>query len=119
MSSPTVPIVPQQSAIAPPPPRPIPGHSRLTGELVALIPSCTTPGLFHITTATSCSCKGFQYRQRCRHITTAQTERGIQDGGASHLAVARAAGDWPSKPAVSPETAAKAATYFEIFGSDE
>jgi hypothetical protein len=53
---------------APSPPRPIPGHNRLTGELVALVPSCSQPNVFHITTPTSCSCKGFQFRARCRHV---------------------------------------------------
>jgi hypothetical protein len=101
--------------------RPIPGHSRLTGELVALTPSCTTPGLFHITTQTTCSCKGFSYRKRCSHLASidARSEplpcvcgnyhltdadrvkahpdarRDLAPGGVAWLAVQKAAGGWP------------------------
>jgi SWIM zinc finger len=112
----TVSIVAPIAPDAPPLPRPILGIDRRTGAFLALVPSCSQPGLFHITTASRCSCKGFQFRGRCRHITTAQTERGIQDGGQAHLQVMRAADEWPT---VSPEVAAKAAIYHSIFSEAE
>ena len=62
-------IVPQESPNATPMPRPILGYSRTTGELVALVPSCSQPNVYHVTTATCCSCRGFQFRGRCRHVT--------------------------------------------------
>lgn len=94
------------------PARPILAYSRETGEPLALVPSSSVPGKFHVSTLTRCDCKGFTYRGKCRHVVTVQAERGIADGGAAHLAVARAAGNWPA-------AAPKAPTYFDIFGGQE
>src|SRR5688500_15876751 len=107
------PIVPDGT----PQPRPILAYSRLTGEPLAIVPSCSEPGQVHIVTMSGrCSCKGFTYRQRCRHVAPAP--RPLADGGAAHLAVQRAAGDWPAKP--HPVFSAdKAAQYRAIFGSDD
>jgi hypothetical protein len=89
-------------------------------------------GHVYWTNCGECSCPDNQHRgAECKHLTAvklyvakAQAERPVRrshplaDGGAAHLAVMRAAGDWPSKPAVSPEVAAQAATYHSIFGGD-
>lgn len=48
--------------------RPILGYSRVTGEPIALMPSRSEPGRYHLTTAETCSCKGFSYRHRCAHL---------------------------------------------------
>ena len=95
--------------------RPILAYSRFTGEPVGLVQSATDPNVRHLVTATSCSCKGFQYRRSCRHLAP-KVERPLADGGQAHLAVKRAAGEWPK---VSPEIAAKAEAYHSIFGRDE
>lgn len=44
------------------------GYSRKDGRPVALVESASKPGLFHVTTESSCSCKGFSYRHRCSHL---------------------------------------------------
>jgi hypothetical protein len=105
---------------APPTARPILGVDRRTGAFVALVPSCSQPNVYHITTPTSCSCKGFSYRKRCSHLAPAQPEplpcsschnyhrtdaerlkahpdarRELAPGGAAWLAVQKAAGGWP------------------------
>lgn len=97
-------------------PRPILAYSRETGEPLALVPSSSVPNAFHVTTLTRCDCRGFQFRGKCRHLATVQAERGIQDGAAAHLAVKRAAGEWPTVPA---HVAEMAATYHSIFGGQE
>jgi hypothetical protein len=38
---------------------------------VALVPSATVVGKFHVTTESSCDCKGFSYRSRCSHLAPA------------------------------------------------
>jgi len=48
--------------------RPILGYSRVTGEPIALMPSHSEPGRYHLTTSETCSCKGFSYRRRCGHL---------------------------------------------------
>jgi len=87
-------------------------------------------GHVYWTNCAECSCPDAQQRGSvCKHITAVklhvakvQAERParrshpLADGGAAHLAVKRAADEWPS---VSPEVAAKAASYHSIFGSDE
>lgn len=91
------------------------GYSRMNGQPVALVESSSQAGKFHVTTATTCDCRGWAYRGRCSHLATVQTARGTQDGGAAHLAVSRAAGQWPPKIS-SPELARK---YVEIWGTGE
>jgi hypothetical protein len=90
-------------------------------------------GHVYWTNCGECSCPDFQHRGlECKHITAVklyvakvQAERPVRrsnplaDGGAAHLAVKRAAGEWPSKPTVSPEVAAEAAIYFSIFSEAE
>lgn len=48
--------------------RPILGYDRRTGEPIALVPSTSRPGLFHIATMDGgCSCEGYRWRGRCKH----------------------------------------------------
>ena len=86
-------------------------------------------GHVYWTNCGECSCPDAQHRGvECKHITAVklyvakvQAERParrsnpLADGGAAHLAVKRAAGEWP---ALSAETRAKAAEYTSIFGTD-
>lgn len=39
---------------------------------VILIESKSEPGTWHHTTPSSCDCKGFEHRGKCRHIATLQ-----------------------------------------------
>jgi hypothetical protein len=102
--------------------RPLLGYSRATGEPVVLVPSCSEPSVCHIVTMDGCcSCKGYSFRKSCRHVAPAANDlrdgsADLRNGSPAHLAVKRAAGEWPT---VSPEVAAKAAEYRAIFGSDE
>ncbi len=112
------------SSIAPiapdaaPSPRPILAYSRFTGDALELVPSASQPGKFHVVDpiGRTCDCKGWEFRRQCRHLSPLAPSRPLADGGAAHLATMRADGTWPT---VSPETAAKAAEYHSIFGSDE
>jgi predicted nucleic acid-binding Zn finger protein len=87
-------------------------------------------GHVYWTNCGECSCPDFQHRGvECKHITAVKlhvakvqaerpvhrSRRDLADGGAAHLAVQRAAGNWP---AISAETRAKAAEYTSIFGTD-
>jgi hypothetical protein len=89
--------------------------------MLELVPSASTPGLYHLVdpVARTCDCRGWAFRRTCRHLSPLAPSRPLADGGQAHLQVLKAAGTWPSKPTVSPEVAAKAATYREIFGGDE
>jgi hypothetical protein len=87
-------------------------------------------GHVYWTNCAECSCPHFQHRGlECKHVTAVklyvakvQSERparrsnALADGGAAHLAVMRAADEWPS---VSPETKAMADLAQEIWGQDE
>jgi hypothetical protein len=87
-------------------------------------------GHVYWTNCRECSCPDSQHRGvECKHITAVklyvakvQAERPVRrsnplaDGGAAHLAVKCAAGEWPT---ISPDVAARAAEYRAIFGSDE
>jgi hypothetical protein len=95
---------------------PIRATDRRTGQAVSLVPSQSRPNLWHLTTLTACDCLGFSYRGKCSHVDLVRRERGLQDSGPAALAVARAAGAWPT---VSPEVKRMAATYHSIFGGDE
>ena len=87
-------------------------------------------GHVYWTNCGECSCPDAQHRGgECKHITAVklyvakvQAERPVRrsrgdlaDGGAAHLAVQRAAGEWPALPAQTQEMAA---TYHSIFGRD-
>jgi hypothetical protein len=97
--------------------RSILAYSRTTGDALELVPSSSTPGLFHLVDPINrtCDCKGWAYRHQCRHLSPTAPSRPLADGGQAHLATMRAAGDWPK---VSPEVAAKAALAFEIWGDE-
>jgi hypothetical protein len=101
-----------------PQPRPILAYSRTTGAFLELVPSASQPGKFHLVdpVARQCDCKGWEYRRQCRHLSPLAPSCPLADGGAAHLQVMRAAGEWP---AISLEVAARAAEYRSIFGSDE
>jgi hypothetical protein len=48
---------------------------RRTGRRRAVaVPSASTPNLYHLTTATSCDCRGFQFRRTCRHLEAVRAE---------------------------------------------
>jgi hypothetical protein len=85
--------------------------------MLELVPSASEPGKYHVVVPVGrqCDCKGFEYRRTCRHLSPLAPSRPLADGGAAHLAVKRAAGEWPK---VSPETAARAALAFEIWGDE-
>lgn len=103
--------------LAPPPiVRPIRARDRRTGATLMLVPSASRPNLYHRVSASMCDCAGFGFRGTCSHLEVARREFGLQQGGKAHLAVMRAAGDWPR---VSPQVAAQAAEYRSIFGSAE
>ncbi len=51
--------------------KPILAYSRISGEPLALVPSASEPNVYHITTASSCSCKSFTYRSLCKHLPAA------------------------------------------------
>lgn len=38
-----------------------------------LVPSQTEDGVFYIVTESSCTCKGFEYRQFCKHLDKVKT----------------------------------------------
>ena len=100
--------------------KPILAYSRTTGDMLELVPSASQPGKFHVVdpVGRTCDCRGFQFRRQCRHLSPLAPSRPLADGGAAHLAVKRAAGEWPAKP--HPVFSAdKAAQYRAIFGSDE
>lgn len=80
-------------------PRPIRALNRKTGLVVELVPSQSRAGLYHLVDpkAGTCDCRGYQYRQRCSHV--AAICRPLADGGAAHLQVLRASGNWPTGPA--------------------
>lgn len=99
------------------PARPMLAYSRLTGDMLELIPSASEPGKFHLVDPVNrqCDCKGWEYRRTCRHLSPLAPSRPLANGGQAHLQVMRASGNWPT---VSPEVAAKAAEYTSIFGTD-
>lgn len=56
--------------------RPMLAYSRETGEPVALVPSCSKPGSYHLVTLSgSCDCRSYYYRQSCSHLATAAAIR--------------------------------------------
>lgn len=101
--------------------KPILAYDRRTGQPVAFVPSCTTPGTYHAVSMDGrCTCKGYQFRGRCRHTAPSQpeplpcsschnyhltdaerlrahpdTRRDLAPGGAAWLAVQKATGGWP------------------------
>lgn len=57
-----------------PPTRPILGIDRRSGAFIALVPSQSQPGKWHVTTESSCDCKGFSYRSFCRHLSLPRSQ---------------------------------------------
>jgi hypothetical protein len=50
-------------------------RDRRTGRRLAVaVPSASVPGKFHLTTASSCDCRGFQFRRTCRHLEAVRAE---------------------------------------------
>lgn len=48
---------------------------RATGrQLAVAVPSQSTPGLYHLVSRKGCTCKGFEYRGRCRHYDEVMVE---------------------------------------------
>ena len=48
---------------------------RKTGrQLAVAVPSQSTPNLWHLVTLAGCDCRGFAYRQTCRHFRAVQAE---------------------------------------------
>jgi hypothetical protein len=48
---------------------------RRTGrQLAVAVPSASVPGKFHLTTSSSCDCRGFFYRQTCSHLRAVRAE---------------------------------------------
>jgi hypothetical protein len=48
---------------------------RRTGrQLAVAVPSASTPNLYHLTTSSSCDCKGFTYRGDCSHLRAVRAE---------------------------------------------
>ncbi len=48
---------------------------RATGRpLFVAVPSQSVPGLYHLVSSAGCDCKGFSYRQTCRHWRAVQAE---------------------------------------------
>jgi hypothetical protein len=97
-------------------------------------------GHVYWTNCAECSCPDAQHRGvECKHIVAvklyvakvqaerpAKRSRGLQDGGAAHLAVQRASGEWPAasimgveKSFVPSEVAAKADLARQIWGTDD
>ena len=54
-----------------PPARALLAWSRISGELLALVPSQSEPGKYHLVSSSTCSCKGFSYRRSCSHLSPA------------------------------------------------
>jgi hypothetical protein len=93
-----------------------------TGRQIAVaVASKSVAGKYHLVSLGSCDCKGFGYRGTCSHLKAVQAEAAkvkaersdLVDGGAAHLAVKRAAGEWPATQQ------AQAALYREIFEGDQ
>jgi len=48
---------------------------RRTGrQLAVAVPSQSKPGLYHLVSLAGCDCRGFAYRQTCRHWRAVQAE---------------------------------------------
>src|SRR5687768_10486643 len=48
---------------------------RRTGrQLAVAVPSASTPNLYHLTTSSTCDCRGFLYRGTCRHLEAVRAE---------------------------------------------
>jgi hypothetical protein len=48
--------------------------NRTGRQLAVAVPSASTPNLYHLTTSSSCDCKGFGFRQTCSHLRAVQAE---------------------------------------------
>jgi hypothetical protein len=52
---------------------------RRTGrQLAVAVPSASVPGKFHLTTSSSCDCRGFTYRGDCSHRRAVRAEIAVR-----------------------------------------
>jgi len=74
----------------------IQSRDRRTGrQLAVLVPSASTPNKYHLVTRGACDCRGFAYRQRCKHHAAVQAEITVR---------AESVTSAPPAPVSGPET---------------
>lgn len=57
----------------------IQGHRTEVGQLGTIVWSNTTPGVSYQVSEGACTCKGYQYRGRCKHLAIAQAAEAVFD----------------------------------------
>ncbi len=48
--------------------------NRTGRQLAVAVPSASRPNLYHLVTLSGCDCRGFSYRQTCKHWRAVQAE---------------------------------------------
>jgi hypothetical protein len=48
--------------------------NRTGRRLAVAVPSASVPGKFHLTTSSTCDCRGFQFRRTCCHLEAVRAE---------------------------------------------